>query len=82
MSKTSWGLDKKAYTFPKMHIIMIVNPLASAAEIEKFTKEYPRPPGSPAYPIWRTPDMEDGKCAIRCAIEDDISNEFSGLYED
>ena len=75
-------MENISWNAPKMHLIMIVNPLASAAEIEKFTKEYPRPPGSPAYPIWRTPDMPIGKCAIRCAIQDDISNEYKGLYED
>ena len=75
-------MEKMTYNFPKMHIIMIVNPLATTADIKKFSKQYGKPNGKDAYPIWRTPDMPLGECSIRCAIQDDISNEYKGLYED
>lgn len=70
------------YDAPKTHLIMIVNPLASAAEIEKHSKQYGVKDQPIRLPIWRTPDIPIGECSIRCAIEDDISNEYKGLYED
>ena len=70
------------YDFPKTHLIMIVNPLASAAEVEKHSKQYGVKDQPIRLPIWRTPDMPLGDCSIRCAIQDDVSNEYKGLYED
>lgn len=70
------------YDAPKTHLIMIVNPLASAAEIEKHSKQYGVKGQPIKLPIWRTPDMPIGECSIRCAIQDDISSEYKGLYED
>ncbi len=75
MEDISWGA-------PKMHTIMIVNLLATAADIERFSKQYGAIGQPIRLPIWRTPDMPAGECSIRCAIQDDISNEYSGLYED
>ena len=75
-------IQKISFDFPKSHTIMIVNPLATAAEIKKHRKQY-GVEGQPInLPIWRTPDIPLGECSIRCAIQDDIANEYSGLYED
>lgn len=71
-----------SFDFPKTHTIMIVNPLATASEIEKHSKQYGAGGQPIKLPIWRTPDMPLGECSIRCAIQDDIANEYSGLYED
>lgn len=70
------------YDAPKTHLIMIVNPLTSAAEIEKHSNHYGIKGQPIKLPIWRTPDMPLGECSIRCAIQDDISSEYKGLYED
>ena len=61
---------------------MIVNPLATATEIEKHSKQYGIKDEPIRLPIWRTPDIPLGDCSIRCAIQDNIANEYSGLYED
>ena len=60
---------RSAAEFPKAHIVMIVNPLASNAEIERYSKQCDVGVQPIRLSILRTPDTPIGQFAIKYYYE-------------